>query len=629
MHTFIDTLLERLAWTSLQAALLFAIVWSLIRFVPRLTPAVRCMLWWLLGAQLVLGLAIGSPLRLPLLKPEPRSVVVNVVSSADVPVQASNSSVGVVLPENATPNAPFDWRVALFALWGAGLVLQLLLTLRQGIETRRTLRASRPLNDDALQALCQAQARELGLRRCPQLRISDEITSPQVTGNVSPIVLLPADHALTPDESAMAIAHELAHIRRGDLWLGWIPALAQRLFFFHPLARWATREYALHREAACDAQVMRQQRTEAQTYGRLLLRLGVAQPLPSGLAGASPTFQTLKRRLTMLQQSVNDTTPRARGWLLVALVALGGVLPYRLTEAAGMSVHEDAPETAISISSDVPPPPPPPSAPPPPDAPKPPPPPPPVPPVPRVPPVPAVPPVPPAPPVPPVDTEGFHADHMQLSISDNAKYGLALISKDHILFDGDTADLAKVKSLRDGNKPMLWFRRDGKDYVVRDSGYIERAQGAYAPVTELAQMQGELAGKEGQLAGEDGGLAAREGSLAARMGGLEAERGNLEAQRASLEVAGNSVETSRQRAVVDERLKVLAERKADMDRDIARESAAIKTERDALSKQRTGLARQQSELAKRQKDAQSKADAQLNKVIDEALASGAAQPVAR
>ena len=67
MHAFIDILLERLAWTSLQAALLFAIVWSLIRFVPRLTPAVRCMLWWLLGAQLVLGLAIGSPVRLPLL----------------------------------------------------------------------------------------------------------------------------------------------------------------------------------------------------------------------------------------------------------------------------------------------------------------------------------------------------------------------------------------------------------------------------------------------------------------------------------------------------------------------------------------------------------------------------------
>jgi bla regulator protein blaR1 len=616
MHALIDTLLERLAWTSLQAVLLFAIVWLLIRFVPRLTPAVRCMLWWLLGAQLVLGLAIGSPLRLPLLKPESRDVVINAMPASDAWVQVTHSSTSNVLPVTPPPGTPFDWRIALLALWGAGLALQLLLMLRQGIETRRTLRASRPLNDAALQALCQRQAQELGLRRCPQLRVSDEITSPQVTGNLAPVVLLPTDHALTPDESAMAIAHELAHIRRGDLWLGWIPALAQRLFFFHPLARWATREYALHREAACDAQVMRQQRTEAQTYGRLLLRLGVAQPLPSGLAGASPTFQTLKRRLTMLQQSVNDTTPRARGWLLVALVALGGVLPYRLTEATGLSVHEDAPEVALATGTDVPPPPPVPAVPP-------------VPPTPRVPPVPAVPPVPPPPPAPPADAEGFHADQVQLSISDNAKYGVALIGKKHILFDGDTADLAKVKSLRDGDKPMVWFRRDGKDYVVRDAGYVERAQGAYAPVTELAQMQGKLAGEEGRLAGEDGGLAAREGSLAARLGGLEAERGSLEAERASLYESGDTTAITRQRAAMDARLKSLAERKAAMDREMASERATIETQRSALSKQRSGLARQQSELARRQKDAQSKADAQLNKVLDEALASGAAQPVAR
>jgi hypothetical protein len=43
-------------------------------------------------------------------------------------------------------------------------------------------------------------------------------------------------HTLTPNESSMALAHELAHLRRGDLWLGWLPAIAQRLFFFHPLA---------------------------------------------------------------------------------------------------------------------------------------------------------------------------------------------------------------------------------------------------------------------------------------------------------------------------------------------------------------------------------------------------------
>ena len=621
MHAFIDTLLERLAWTSLQAALLFAIVWLLIRFVPRLTPAVRCMLWWLLGAQLVLGLTIGSPLRLPLLKPESHSVVVNVMPSADVVVQASHPSVGAAQPMAATPNAFFDWRMVLFALWGAGIVLQLLLMLRQGIETRRTLRASRPLNDDALQALCQQQARELGLRRCPQLRVSDEITSPQVTGNVSPVVLLPMDHALTPDESAMAIAHELAHIRRGDLWLGWIPALAQRLFFFHPLARWATREYALHREAACDAQVMRQQHTEAQTYGRLLLRLGVAQPLPSGLAGASPTFQTLKRRLTMLQQSVNDTTPRARGWLLVVLIALAGVLPYRITAAAGMNAHEDSQRSASEAppAPPAPPVPPVPPSPPPPDAPD-------APPPPPPPPPPPVPPPPPPPPPPAYDA-GFNAQHIELSISDKELNGLALIDGDSVNFRGSSNDLTSVKSLQKGSEPMLWFRRNGKAYVVRDAGYVQRAQGVYAPVVEIAKMQGRLAGEEGSLAGQDGGLAAREGSMAERQGELAAERAQLESRRVA--ITNDSPEAASQRAAIDEELSRLNQRTADIRQDMARERADISGQRSSLSRQRSELARRQSELARRQKDVEGKANQQLDKLIDEAIAKGVAQPVNR
>ena len=96
-----------------------------------------------------------------------------------------------------------------------------------------------------MQALCAQRARALGLRRCPPLFVCADIASPQVNGLRQPVVLLPAVHAMTPAESAMAIAHELAHLRRGDLWLGWLPAIAGRLFFFHPLVRWAMREYAL------------------------------------------------------------------------------------------------------------------------------------------------------------------------------------------------------------------------------------------------------------------------------------------------------------------------------------------------------------------------------------------------
>ena len=110
-------------------------------------------------------------------------------------------------------------------------------------------------------------------------------------------MLLPADHAMSPAETSMAIAHELAHLQRGDLWLAWLPAVAQRLFFFHPAVTWALREYALNREAACDARVLEQTGVVPQAYGHLLLRLGVARPI-AGRPG---------RRIPHLHQSQEAT----------------------------------------------------------------------------------------------------------------------------------------------------------------------------------------------------------------------------------------------------------------------------------------------------------------------------------
>ncbi|MFZ0870919.1 MAG: M56 family metallopeptidase, partial [Rhodanobacter sp.] len=339
-----DTLLVRLAWTCAQATLLIGALWLLGRWMPRLSPAIRCMLWWLLGAQLLVGLVTSAPVQLPLLSTtshdvaittsaDPRSTTMTPLAEPMAPSEFAASSTPSTTTVVSTTARSLHWQRLLLALWLAGLLVQLLLVARQWLWARTVLRESVPLHDETLQALCAQQARILGLRRCPKLRMSAAIASPQVAGLWRPTVLLPANQLLTPEESAMALAHELAHLRRGDLWLVWVPAIAQRLFFFHPLVAWAMREYALNREAACDAQVLQQHRAAPQTYGRLLLRLGVAHPMHSGLAGASPTFQNLKRRLTMLQQTVNDTRPRARGWLLVALVAIAGVLPYRVTAA--------------------------------------------------------------------------------------------------------------------------------------------------------------------------------------------------------------------------------------------------------------------------------------------------------
>ncbi|MEE7567722.1 hypothetical protein HH297_15760, partial [Xanthomonas sp. Kuri4-3] len=169
-----------------------------------------------------------------------------------------------------------------------------------------------------------------GLRRAPPLRLSERIDSPQLVGPWRPVLLLPARRMahFADDDLDMALTHELVHLRRRDLWWGLVPALAQHLLFFHPLVHLAVREYAIAREAACDAAVVAGSGHCRHDYGRLLVQLGVAPRPGAGLASASPSFLSLKRRLLMLQHTTSF--PRLGAALILATVAAVGVLPLRL-----------------------------------------------------------------------------------------------------------------------------------------------------------------------------------------------------------------------------------------------------------------------------------------------------------
>ena len=598
----LDTLLIRLAWTSAQAVLLIGAVWLIGRLLPQLPSALRCTLWWLVGLQLILGLCWSSPLQLRVLAPAAQ-IATAAQDHAVLPVAITDAAPMIHLvsaPAQPTPTVWYaHWRLILVSLWLAAVLMQLLVASRQWRSARRVLRDSRPLTDDSLRAVCAEQVQKLGLRRQPELRVSHTIGSPQITGLWHTTVLLPAGQRLTLTESAMAMAHELAHLRRGDLWLGWVPTIAQRLFFFHPLVAWAVREYALNREAACDAQVLRQTGTMPQAYGHLLLRLGVAHPMHSGLAGASPSFHNLKRRLTMLQQSDNLSRQRMRGWPLIILIVLAGVLPYRVTASAPQTTATT--HTAPDDSALTPPPPPLPPAP--------------------LPPPPPLPPAPPPPPPPPPNLGNrFSARHVDIDTHPNARYGFALIDGDAVTISGSESDLQTAEQLSKANTPMLWFRRGDKAYLIRDASYIQRAKAIYAPVSALGKQQGALGGEQGRLGGLQGGLGARQGALGSQQGRLASQRAELASEQAAL--SGQAYDDKR-KAELETRQVVLQTRED----ELGRRQDDLGRQQEALGKQQGALGARQDVLGKRQKQATAQANQQIGKLLDEALAKGVAQAV--
>ncbi|HEV7784827.1 MAG TPA: M56 family metallopeptidase, partial [Thermoanaerobaculia bacterium] len=328
--------MEFLLRASLQGAVLIGLVWLVCRLFPRLPASVRCGLWWMACLKLLVGLIWIAPVRLPLL-PAPTPAAMSPASPAEIVLQpglTSQISDPIVAAEPSEPQGLAErgatWGLG---LWLAGLLVISVRALRQLRHTRWVIRRSEAVGEGWIRGAYADLCLRLGLRRAPDLRGSADVRTPMAMGLLRPRVVVPRPgfERLSHPEATMTLCHELLHVRRRDLWLGWVPALAQRVFFFHPLAALAVREYAIAREAACDAEVLRVLGSAPQAYGRLLLRWGVA-PRETGLAaaGASPSLENLKRRLQMLQQ-ISDSRRRISGWWWAAgAVAVVSLIPIRI-----------------------------------------------------------------------------------------------------------------------------------------------------------------------------------------------------------------------------------------------------------------------------------------------------------
>ncbi|MBB3833911.1 beta-lactamase regulating signal transducer with metallopeptidase domain [Xanthomonas arboricola] len=334
MSPLIEAVLWKLGATSVQTAVLVLVVWALCRGVRRLPAATQTWLWWLVGVQAVVGLVWSNPVQLPVL---PAHGVTTALSSSGslAPMANAAAAASTAAHAGATAQAmqvgawsPFA--VAVLALWAAGVLVLAAGTARAYLRSRALVRAAQPCTDRALVQALQMASEAHGLSHPPALRLSSQIDSPQLIGPWRPVLLLPAARLphMADDDLDMALTHELIHLRRRDLWWGLLPALAQHLFFFHPLVHLAAREYAIAREAACDAAVVAGHRHCRHEYGRLLLQLGVAARPRGGVASASPSFLSLKRRLSMLQDT--RAFPRLAAAMILAAVAVCGVLPLRL-----------------------------------------------------------------------------------------------------------------------------------------------------------------------------------------------------------------------------------------------------------------------------------------------------------
>ena len=190
-----------------------------------------------------------------------------------------------------------------------------------------------------------------GLRRCPQLKLVEDVQSPAVYGLFRPVILLPRAlvEKLSARQLRAVLLHEAIHLRRGDVWMNCAQTLLQIAYWWHPLFWLANARIRRLREEAVDDAVMLTLRADADAYAPTLLevaKFSFRRPLAAlALVGILESRSALRRRIERL---VDFRAPRRAGLTILSLCGIFAFSTVALPMGQG-----PAPENAPSQADPV------------------------------------------------------------------------------------------------------------------------------------------------------------------------------------------------------------------------------------------------------------------------------------
>jgi TonB family protein len=302
--------------SALKASLVLAVGLAVAAALRRRPAALR---HWVLASTLACAaavplIAVAVPAwRLPMMTSAETIPAVGLESAAPretaVGTRASENRASSASPQSTVE--AFDAAAIALAVWLAGALLSLLVLAAGMLRLARLSSNAKAIDGGPWRQACNATASRLGIARSIRFLQSDHPHLLVTLGALRPSILLPRGAgAWSADRSTVVVAHELAHIRRGDWLVLLLAAFVRAVYWFNPLVWIACRRLDRESELACDDAVLAGGVKPAE-YATHLFEL--AAQLAAGaprLVPASPivTASFLEKRIaTMLNHRVNRT----------------------------------------------------------------------------------------------------------------------------------------------------------------------------------------------------------------------------------------------------------------------------------------------------------------------------------
>ncbi len=284
------------------------------------------------GVAYALWLVPAARLLMPSLEGEPVPLAENGQSISD----AVRHSVLTQIPSDASAEltnsassavATVDFMALGITFWLGGAVLFFIIQMIRYASMR----------DDLL-----AEAEEIAQIEGVKVVASDLVAGPLAFGLFKRYIAVPLDFTKTysPAERELALAHEMAHHKSGDLFANLVAFIILCLQWFNPVAWMSWNAFRFDQEAACDARVLAGKGAEVRAiYGQALARTAFDGVPTFATALNSP--KTIIERLRRLTMKDASTQRRLFGKLGI-LTAAAVILPLTATIVPAVVAQNEA-----------------------------------------------------------------------------------------------------------------------------------------------------------------------------------------------------------------------------------------------------------------------------------------------
>lgn len=345
--TVADSILAWAGQALLYGTVLACVTWLIIRGPAlRMRPALQMALWTIVLVKFVLPIgpsssfsistladAVMAHVEKPLARLSPDSDFLDIEPLA---LSAAESGGDTAAASSAgkffSVRSVTQWLALIYVL-----IVGTFASVRIARHRRLVVRCrSLPYVEDSVSKAVRGVCTRLKVSHIPTVRVMDNAGSPFVFGVVQPTLVLPRCALDNPAELEAIILHEIAHLRRGDLFVRCLQWLVGSALFFWPVVAWVNRRIDLARETTCDEWALRHGRLAASAYARCLLRFakpdrGLAEVNVACAMAANP--HNVERRIDMILNGrfVSRLTP---GVSVFSIVLLGAWTAVSLTSAA-------------------------------------------------------------------------------------------------------------------------------------------------------------------------------------------------------------------------------------------------------------------------------------------------------